>query len=228
MTKSTLLNLNLSEKQFRKFLPSFSDRQLAALNRWQESLGLNSLTARLIFEKVDVSSINKINSIRAVGLPESIKIGKLNLKEEYTDKSLSESAIFLKEFEMPALLNFKEKSAILNCTAIDSKRMSKLVQIAFIKLFMQLDSKVINCTVIDLKNFGDTFPLLTASIPNLEIISDSREVDQYFRKLSDLLKTRNKKRGFAYPFIYDYNEKNEDAAEPYHFIFISAYDLDLR
>lgn len=222
------MNLEFSNQEIRKLLPSLFDRQKKLIQTWRNQLGPESLND-IAIAPIDTEKLNELlKSKKYFNLPDYLRIGNLTLKKEYVDKTLVESANFLKNTDIPSIINFKNKSAILNSLAFDAERMTTLLQIAVIKLLLNLDSKVVKCTVIDLTNFGDTFPLLNASIPNLEIISDSMEVDQFFRKMSDLLKDRNKKRGFSYQYIHEYNEKNEDSAEPYHFIFISSYNTDLR
>jgi hypothetical protein len=225
---SKLLEIKFSDKDIRKFLPSFLDRQKLLFDEWKRKIGVGSLTDVAI-SPCDLNKLKELSGRnKHYGLPDYLRIGRLSLKNEYLDKQFIDTSDYLKKTDIPAVIDFRNKSAILNSLAFDAARMTTLLQIAIINLLLNLDSKVVKCTVIDLKNFGDTFPLLNASIPNLEIISDSMEVDQFFRKMSDLLKERNKKRGFSYPYIHQYNEMNEDSAEAYHFIFISSYDTDLR
>lgn len=163
-----------------------------------------------------------------VELPSFLRIGRLLLEEDNKNKkNYSEVSSYLKKKSYPVLLNFRNAPAVLLKSVANSSNLLDIIQGSLINLMQCLDPSVIKITVVDLENFGSKFQFLNHSIPNPRVITESRDLKDLIAEIPEELKQRNQTRGISYKYLYDYNKKNRDSSQPYHFIFIGSYESDL-
>ena len=221
-----LKELIVSDKELYSLLPTFSQRQEKLDNLWREALGKSGLNISCL--ELNFRDLNsKFNVSNLIELPPYLRLGRLSVNKNKNLEDLAEVQSYLDLCDFPALLHFREKSAILTFSEIDHKRIARLLQKQVIQLFCNLDPSVISCTGIDLINFGADFSLLMSAVPTLKVINDSRDMDEFFRGIPESLKERNKTKGFAHEYLYSYNKAHKDSTVPYHFVFISSYENNL-
>ena len=221
--------LNFGERELELLTPKIDELLSNEMEEWSRAVracGIEGVVYLADDFESDISGSLK----SSINLPPFLRLGNLRLEQEaiLDSTSLKELANYLERNPFPALLNFRDKSAVLNFSPLDQRRLARFTERYFLQLVTTLSSNVIKCTAIDLQNFGNTFNALAQSIPQLEMITDESRVSDFFRELPKQVEQRNKTRGFKYEYLYQYNCDNPDNTSPYHFVFISSVENDLN
>lgn len=223
---SLLTPIPLDAEKVRALIPTFRQRQGKLDDLWRNALRQDAwLSATEAVTAMDLQHRAELGN--AVELAPFLRIGRLTMESAPGKGRHKEPAKYLAENDYPALLLFRNKAAVLGFSAVDADRMARLTQSCVIQLMCNLDPSVVRCTAIDLQSFGAAFSLLTASLPKLELLTGANGVDDFFRGLPEQLKERNQVKGFAFPYLFEYNRAHKDSAFPYHFVFVGSFENDL-
>lgn len=221
-----LKKLAISDKDLLALLPTFTQRQAKFDYLWQDYLSNSGLiTVCNEFKYGELTHRTEIGNL--IELPPFMRLGRLSVEKSHRTKEFLEVQNYLELSEVTALLHFRDKSAVISHSEIDPRRMARMLQKQLIQLLCNLEPTVVTCTGIDLQNYGANYALLMAAVPKFKTITDSRELQEFFRQIPEILKERNKTKGYAHEYLYDYNRTHKDSTVPYHFVFISSYEQDL-
>jgi hypothetical protein len=135
---------------------------------------------------------------------------------------------FLKARGTPALIDLRNRSAVLHHGGNLNEAMAEVLQRYLLELVARLDPSVVQCTIIDQRDFGSAFAIAGSVLKNPRVITDRHGVEQLFRELIEELTKRNQVRGHSFQYIYDYNRVHGDSSVPYHFVLIASYEEDLN
>ncbi len=221
-----ITELNIGSSDIRQLLPSFTDRQAARDIAWLEALrraGFSSSTAT-----PHSPGFDRCGELGAsFELPPYFRIGRLRFKTNSTSAFGGQRVEYLENVNYPALMMFRDKSAVLNFSHLPHDKTSRFVQIYLAQAFCSLEPIVVKCTAIDLQNFGGSFALLDDAVPSLELLTTPKAVDAFFDNLPEDMRHRNKAKGYRFPYLYQYNRTHRESALPYHFIVVSSFESDL-
>lgn len=221
-----ITELNIGSSDIRQLLPSFTDRQAARDIAWQEALrraGFSSSTATL--HSLGFDRCGELGA--SFELPPHFRIGRLRFKTNSTSAFGGQRVEYLENVNYPALMMFRDKSAVLNFSHLPHDKTSRFVQIYLAQAFCSLEPIVVKCTAIDLQNFGGSFDLLDDAVPSLELLTTPKAVDAFFDNLPEDMRHRNSAKGYRFPYLYQYNRTHRESALPYHFIVVSSFESDL-
>lgn len=221
-----IAEMSIGSVEIKKLLPSFADRQAQRDVAWMEAFKRAGFASSVeIVHRMDLDRRGELGT--STELSPYFRVGRLRFEASSKPKVSADRIAYLEKVNYPALLMFRDKSAVLNFSRVSHERMSRFVQIYLTQAFCNLEPIVVKCTAIDLQNFGGTFGLLTSAVPNLELLTTTNEVDAFFDKLSHDMRHRNKARGFRYPYLYQYNRAHKESSIPYHFVVVSSFESDL-
>lgn len=221
-----ITELNIGSSDIKRLLPSFADRQAPRDIAWQEALRRAGFSSSAeILHSLDFDRRGELGT--STELPPYFRVGRLRFEANSMRSIGGERVEYLEKVNYPALMMFRDKSAVMNFSHLSHERISRFVQIYLAQAFCNLEPIVVKCTAIDLQNFGGTFGLLTSAVPGLELLTTPNEVDAFFDKLPEDMRHRNKAKGYRFPYLYQYNRTHRESALPYHFIVISSFESDL-
>lgn len=218
--------LDIGKNELNRLLPTFTDRQSPRDIAWQESLrraGFSNLAEML--NNLDYDKRAELGL--STELPPCFRVGRLRFEKDSSADFNPDRVQYLDKVNYPALMMFRDKSAVLNFSHLSHESIAKFVQVYLAQSFCNLEPIVVKCTAIDLQNFGGSFSLLTSAFSNLELLTTTYEVDAFFEKLPEDVRYRNKSKGHRFPYLYQYNRTHRESALPYHFILVSSFESDL-
>ena len=221
-----IIDIKTSTRDLNRLLPPFSERQAERDKGWLESFqrgGFGSSVGKMSGERLD----RRGELGTSTEVPPFIRVGRLGFEPDETKSVKADRVSHLEQTNYPALIKFRDRSAVLNFSNVSHERMALFVQAYLLQSLCSLEPIVVKCTAIDLENFGGTFGLLNSAIPNLELLTTSAEVDRFFEKIPEDLRQRNKVKGYGFPYLYQFNRAHRESALPYHFIMVSCVESDI-
>ena len=218
LSNMQLTQLDISKKSISLGITRFLARKLGKTDaEWRRVLSEEAGAASLVpISDEGASDYEKT-------FPAVVRIGAIKPRGRHNDGSLR----FFAECDVPALIDMRNRSATLHHGFGNGKVMAEILQGYLLNIVGQLDPSVVQCTIVDQGDFGSAFSIAGSVLKNPKIITDRYGVEDLFRTLTNDLTQRNRTRGHAFHYIYDYNSSHADSSVPYHFILVASYEDDL-
>lgn len=217
---SNISSINFSEIELQKLLPATIDIR-KKISEWESFLKRHKLDC-MLSDEMRESILSETSKKLFNEIPPFLQLGRINFDEN------EDSASFIENKTFPALLFFRDSPGIIFSPQQDSKKdIIDNIQLAFLRLFLNLSPELVACTIIDSKNFGAEFTIISSAVPSAETLSNSSHISEFFDEIQNDLRYRNQVKGFSFENLYEYNKEHQDTAVPYKFIFIGSYEDDL-
>lgn len=210
--------LPFTAKSIAQAIPAFLNRKLAQLDAgWRHAVA-KDLDRDTLAPLTDAAAVDHRKD-----MPALVRVGTIKPR----GKSAARRLDCFAGNDFPALLDLRQRSAVLHHGGAASAAMAELMQGYLLRIIGQLDPSVVQCTIIDQRDFGSAFAIVGSTLRNPKIVTDRYGVDDVFRTLTDDLTQRNRTRGHAFRYLHDYNRAHADSSVPYHFVLVASYEDDL-
>lgn len=157
------------------------------------------------------------------GMPEFLSAGRLRL-EEFEEKGLFIRGVenLLDKREIPGLLKFRESAGV--CCSGSDEELVMQAQLMVLRLLLTVHPRLLRFQVADMDTMGRA---MQALIPFHELMKSvvmvsGAELESQLEKLQELVKQRMTTTLSKYSWLWEYNEANPDAAEPYTLVLLAS------
>lgn len=157
------------------------------------------------------------------GMPEFLSAGRLHL-ESFQTKGLFIRGVegLLDKEGIPGLLAFRESAGVC-CSGADEELVMQ-AQLMVLRLLLTVHPRLLRFQVADMDTMGRA---MQALIPFHElmksvVVVNGAELESQLEKLLELAKQRMTTTLSKYAWLWEYNEANPDAAEPYTLVLLAS------
>lgn len=157
------------------------------------------------------------------GMPEFLSAGHLRL-EDFEEKGLFIRRVeeLLDKQGIPGLLKFRESAGVC-CSGSDAELVMQ-AQLLVLRLLLTVHPRLLRFQVADMDTMGRA---MQALIPFHELMKSvvmvsGAELESQLEKLQELVKQRMTTTLAKYSWLWEYNEANPDAAEPYTLVLLAS------
>lgn len=156
-------------------------------------------------------------------MPEFLGAGRLRLE------AFKEKGLFIRGMEelldkagIPGLLKFRESAGV--CCSGSDEELVMQAQLMVLRLLLTVHPRLLRFQVADMDTMGRA---MQALIPFHELMKSvvmvsGAELESQLEKLLDLVKQRMTTTLSKYSWVWEYNEANPDAAEPYTLVLLAS------
>lgn len=157
------------------------------------------------------------------GMPEFLSAGRLRL-EDFEKKGLFIHGVeeLLDKEGIPGLLKFRESAGV--CCSGSDEELVMQAQLMVLRLLLTVHPRLLRFQVADMDTMGRA---MQALIPFHELMKSvvmvsGAELESQLEKLLELVKQRMTTTLSKYSWLWEYNEANPDAAEPYTLVLLAS------
>ena len=157
------------------------------------------------------------------GMPEFLNAGRLRL-EDFEKKGLFIHGVeeLLDKEGIPGLLKFRESAGV--CCSGSDEELVMQAQLMVLRLLLTVHPRLLRFQVADMDTMGRA---MQALIPFHELMKSvvmvsGAELESQLEKLLELVKQRMTATLSKYSWLWEYNEANPDAAEPYTLVLLAS------
>ena len=156
-------------------------------------------------------------------LPAFVNVGRLLL--EVTEERLSFRASVedrLSREDFPFLLPFRETAGV--CFEGDSEKLVNQAQLCVLRLLLSVHPSFIKFTLVDMVTMGRAMKLLSPlrSVLDFSVLVSDEQLESFLGQLQEEVMGKNTTTLSKHEWLWQYNEENPAAAEPYRVIMISS------
>lgn len=156
-------------------------------------------------------------------LPPFMNVGRILLENKDDESPFRKSMCErLRREEFPCLLRFRDCPGI--CFSGESENLALQAQLCVLRLLLSVHPNYVNFTLVDLATVGRAMKLLSPlrSVLNYSLVTQDNEIESVFRKLLSVVGDRSTGTLSRYDWLWQYNEDNPAAAEPYHVVMLAS------
>ena len=157
------------------------------------------------------------------GLPEFLSAGRLHL-ENFKEKGLFIRGVeeLLDKAGIPGLLKFRESAGVC-CSGADEELVMQ-AQLMVLRLLLTVHPRLLRFLVADMDTMGRAMQALTPfhELMKSVVMVSGAELESQLEKLQELAKQRMTTTLLKYGWLWEYNEANPEAAEPYTLVLLAS------
>ena len=157
-------------------------------------------------------------------LPEFVAVGRF-LREETTGKAPfpAEADGHFPSGAFHCLLPFREASGI--CFEGEPEKVGRQVQLCVLRILLSLHPKSVKLTLVDTKAMGGTMKILLplkSSVSDFKMVCTAEDIESFLERIQEEVMEKNTSTLSKHEWLWQYNEENPAAAEPYRIVVFSS------
>ena len=156
-------------------------------------------------------------------MPAFVNVGRVLLEEsnERLPFRAHMDELFLHE-EFPFVLPFRETSGI--CFAGESEELATQAQLCVLRILLSLHPSFIKFTLVDTVTMGRAMKMLSPlrSVLDFSVLVSDEQIESFLGQLQNEVMAKNTATLSKYDWLWQYNEDNPAAAEPYRIVMFAS------